>query len=137
MTYLLDTSVWYRAVSHEDSLPNDIRRIIRRPNAQFGLSVFSLWEVGKKHQIGKLKLAMSLEQWFDRALSANISVLPLSSAIIGDATSLPDFPNSDPADELITATARIHNLTLMTTDRMLRKYKHAKVKYFKPLSPKS
>jgi len=133
MTYLLDTSAWYRAVSHEASLPTDILRLIQRPKVQFGLSVFSLWEVGKKHQVGKLRLAGSLEQWFDRALSANISVLPLSSAIIGDAMSLPEFPNSDPADELITATARIHNLTLLTTDRMLKKYKHAKVKYFKPL----
>jgi PIN domain nuclease of toxin-antitoxin system len=133
MTYLLDTSVWLRAVSHELSLPMAVRNLFRDPQAQFALSVFSIWEVCKKHQIGKLKLPFSIEQWLDRALSSNISVLPLSNAIILDATRLPDFPNKDPADEIVTATARVHDLTLLTTDRLLKKYKHAKVKYFKPL----
>lgn len=131
MTYLLDTSAWYRSVSHDASLPADIRRLIQQKNAQFGLSIFSLWEIGKKVQIGKLNLPMSLDRWLDHAVSANITVLPLSHAIITDAMSLPDFPNNDPADELITATARIHDMTLLTTDRLLKKYPHAKVKYFR------
>ena len=133
MTYILDTSVWLRAVSNEASLPMAIRQILSDSKAQFALSAFSIWEIFKKHQIGNLKLPLSIEQWLERSLAANISVLPLSNAVILEATRLPDFPNNDPADEIITATARIHDLTLLTTDRLLRRYKHAKVKYFKPL----
>ena len=133
MTYILDTSVWLRAVSNETNLPMAIRQILSDSKAQFAFSAFSIWEIFKKHQIGNLKLPLSIEQWLERSLAANISVLPLSNAVILEATRLPDFPNNDPVDEIITATARIHDLTLLTTDRLLRRYKHAKVKYFKPL----
>lgn len=33
---------------------------------------------------------------------------------------LRDFPNHDPGDELIAATARVHKLTLLTTDIRLK-----------------
>jgi PIN domain nuclease of toxin-antitoxin system len=47
---------------------------------------------------------------------------------------LPEFPTRDPADELIVASARIHNLTLITTDTKLQRYRHARIHYFKPLA---
>ena len=46
--------------------------------------------------------------------------------------SLPDFPVNDPADELIVATARVHGLTLLTTDTKLKGYGHARIRYFTP-----
>jgi PIN domain nuclease of toxin-antitoxin system len=46
------------------------------------------------------------------------------------------FPNRDPADELIVATARVHRLTLLTTDTQLRHYRHAQIRYFTPVLEK-
>ena len=46
--------------------------------------------------------------------------------------SLREFPNRDPADELIVASARVHKLILVTTDAKLKDYHHARVHYFKP-----
>lgn len=53
--------------------------------------------------------------------------------IIVEATRLPDFPVNDPADELIVATARLHQLMLWTSDTKLRGYPHATLRYFTPL----
>jgi predicted nucleic acid-binding protein len=59
------------------------------------------------------------------------TVLPAWFKVV-EAMRLPDFLNRDPADELIVATARVHKLTLLTTDTKLKGYAHAHVHYFKP-----
>ena len=133
MMYLLDTGVWLRGVMEMKSIPPPILNILAESDQIFGLSAISLWEVGKKMQIGKLKLAKDLGAWFEDALAANIQVLPLTAEVITDAMQLPEFTHRDPADELILATARIHQLTLLTTDTVLKAYKHARIRYFKPL----
>jgi len=130
VTNLLDTNVWLWGYLDSGVLPDDIRALLDRRGAQFGLSAISLWEVGKKHQIGKLDLEQELGTWLRGAVSAHIHVLPLTPEIIADAMSLPDFPNCDPADELIVATARIHRLTLLTSDTKLKGYRHARIQYF-------
>lgn len=133
MTFLLDTNVWLFAANAPDVLPQEIRTLLDRDEAQFGLSAISLWEVGKKHQIGKLELNQELGSWLKGALAAHIQVLLLTSEIVADAMSLPDFPNRDPADELIVATARVHKLTLLTADTKLKGYRHARIRYFTPI----
>ena len=133
MTHLLDTNVWLWAYLDTGALPEDVRRIVDERGAQFALSAISLWEVGKKHQIGKLDLKQELGIWLRGAVASHIQVLPLTSEIIADAMSLPDFPNRDPADELIVATARVHKLTLLTADTKLKGYRHARIRYFTPI----
>jgi PIN domain nuclease of toxin-antitoxin system len=66
------------------------------------------------------------------ALASNITVLTLTPEIVVEAMRLPAFPNRDPADELIVATARVHQLTLLTTDVQLRRYRFAPIQYFRP-----
>ena len=133
MRYLLDTGVWLRAVNQPETIPSAPLRLLQTPREMFGLAAISLWEVGKKVQIGKLPLPKDLSGWFADALAPNIDVLMLSSAVVTDAVHLPDFPNHDPADELIVATARVHKLTLITTDTKLKNYRHARIHYFKPI----
>lgn len=134
MTYLLDTSVWLRGVLELATIPEDVQRILRQPNERFAVSAISLWEVGKKNQIGKIRLKKDLDVWFRDALRPEIDVLGLSPEIVVDAMRLEQFPTRDPADELIVATSRIYDLTLLTSDTALRGYRHARIKYFKPIS---
>ncbi len=131
--YLLDTSVWLRGASESETLPTELQEILDAKAEQFGLSAISLWEVGKKHQIGKLELRKGLGTWLREAVSAHVELLPLTPEIVADAMSLPEFPNRDPADELIVATARVHTLTLLTTDTELKNYLHAKIRHFTPI----
>ena len=137
MKYLLDTSAWYLGIAEPETVPHEIQQILDSPNLLFGLSAISLWEIGKKHQIGKMKLNRELGAWLKEALGFHIHVLPLTPEIVTDAMSLPGFPNRDPADELIVATARVHKLTLLTTDTLLKNYRHARIHYFKPVMLKN
>jgi PIN domain nuclease of toxin-antitoxin system len=137
MDYLLDTSVWLRGALFGQTLPGDARRILGNSKAQLAISIYSLWEAAKKHQKGKLPLPMDLAEWFKIAIPPNVRVLPLTPEIIVESTRLPDFPVNDPGDELIVATARVHNISLLTTDTQLRGYRHARVQYIKPIQPKS
>ena len=132
MTYLLDTGVWIRAVNQAATIPPAVLRILTAPRESFGLAAISLWEVGKKVQIGKLPLPKDLPLWFADALAPNLEVLPLSDEVVVEAMRLPEFPNRDPADELIVATARVHRLTVLTTDTKLKGYRHARIHYFRP-----
>jgi PIN domain nuclease of toxin-antitoxin system len=134
--YLLDTGVWIRAVTEFQSIPPGVLGILKASGQTYGLAAISLWEVGKKVQTGKLSLPKDLPGWFTDALAPNIEILPLSAAVVTDAVRLPQFPNRDPADELIVATARVHKLTLLTTDTKLKIYRHAHIQYFKPIHSK-
>ena len=132
MKYLLDTGVWLRAVNEFQSIPAHVLRLLKIPNEMYGLAAISLWEVGKKVQSGKLPLPKDLTDWFRDALAPNIEILSLSPPVVIDAMRLSQFPNRDPADELIVATARVHELTLLTTDTKLKNYRYARIHYFKP-----
>lgn len=134
MTCLLDTNAWLWSVNEPAALPEPVRALLESEGPRFGLSIISVWEVAKKHQIGRLGLSVPLDEWLDKALTTAIDLLPLTPGIITSAMDLPAFINNDPADELIVATARHHDLLLVTSDRKLRGYKHARVHYFKPRS---
>ena len=133
MRHLLDTGVWLRAVNQPQTIPAGALRLLQTPREMFGLAAISLWEVGKKVQAGKLSLPKDLPGWFTDALASNIELLALTGDVVTDAMRLPEFPNRDPADELIVATARVHKLTLLTTDTKLKDYRHARIHYFTPI----
>jgi PIN domain nuclease of toxin-antitoxin system len=125
--------VWLRAVSRAAHRAR-ARRLLEAPRQTFGLATISIWEVGKKVQIGKLALPKDLAAWFADALAPNIEVIPLSAEVVTEAMRLSAFPTGDPADELIVASARLRNLILLTTDRRLKGYPHARIQYFRPLA---
>ena len=122
MKYLLDTGVWLRAVNEPQTIPRSALRLLQTPRDIYGLAAISLWEIGKKVQVGRLPLPKDLPAWFADALAPNIEVFALSAEIVTDAMRLPEFPNRDPADELIVATARVIGATLMTRDRRILDY---------------
>src|SRR4051812_605634 len=135
MDYLLDTSIWLRGTLFGQTLPEEARRIVSNPRLNLAISIYSLWEVAKKHQKGKLPLPLDLATWFKASIPQHVQILPLTPEIITESTRLPDFPVNDPGDELIVATARVYKLPLLTTDTALKGYRHARIHYFKPIEP--
>jgi len=79
----------------------------------------SLLETAILYRLGRLELDVSLEDFFSVALSADLHLLELTSAIAGATNQLPkNFPG-DPFDRTIVATA-VLDVTLITTDRAIR-----------------
>ena len=124
MKYVLDTHVWFWALTDPAKIPARVRKALEDPkNAPHGLSAISVWELAKLVQKGRIRLTIPLSDWIAKALDpAWIEVIPLSPQICVDSTNLPGGFHSDPADELIVASARSAGATLVTADRHLRNY---------------
>jgi len=116
------------------TIPATERHLLGQRDEQFGLSAISLWEIAKKAQLRKLDLKKDIGIWLEESTGPEFNVFQLDAKTVAEAMRLPSFPNRDPADELIVATARVHDLILLTTDRALRTYKHARIHYFKPVA---
>ena len=125
-TYLLDTCAWIDAFSAPELLKPQARKLI---NAQrlIHVSAISLLEVARKEAKGELVFGMPLAEWFRIALPQNrVKIIDASPEIAIDATRLPEWAHKDPADQLIVATARVHRLTLLTSDGKILAYPHVK-----------
>jgi len=61
----------------------------------------------------------AIPQNFSAALPDSVQVLPITPEIAVASTQLKNF-HSDPADQLLVATAQCHRLTLLASDRLIR-----------------
>ena len=79
-------------------------------------------------EVGRLTLPCSVTDWITAALSyPGIALLDLTPRIAIESTQLPGTFHRDPADQIIVATARVHNLSLLTVDHKIRAYPHVKI----------
>ncbi len=123
---VLDTQVWLWWNLGTGRLRETQRQAIADNEATgLGISAISLWEVAKLAEYKRVELPMEIGAWFDRALSGRgISVLPLTPEIAVESTTLPGEFHSDPFDQIIVATARVHGCDLVTSDRQIIRYPH-------------
>ncbi|NJN82554.1 MAG: type II toxin-antitoxin system VapC family toxin [Caldilineaceae bacterium] len=123
---VLDTHVFLWWVVDPDRLTNPQKDAIQRHEAErIGVSAITCWEIAKLNQLGRLTLDRSLVDWLETALSyPGIELLPLTPEIAIASTQLPDGFHSDPADEMLIATARVFDCPLVTADRKVRAYPH-------------
>lgn len=129
MNYLLDTHVWIWANAAPDQLTRKQRNLLASPpeNASFLLSSISLWEICKLAEKGRIDFFEDLEQWVESALDMpNLKVVPLDFRIFFKSTTLPQPFHNDPADQMIVATARFHDATILTQDQQMLDYRFVK-----------
>jgi len=60
-------------------------------------------------------------------------LIELTPQIAIESTKLPGSFHGDPADQIIVATARIHDVFLLTVDSKILKYEHVKT-FEKPVT---
>jgi len=123
---VLDTHVWIWWVHADAKLPNRLREQMQDENdGALGISVISCWEIAKLVEHGRLILPTPVEEWIGRALTyPGTKLLELTPKIAIESTQLPAPFHRDPADQMIVATARIHNCPLATLDEKLLSYPH-------------
>jgi len=122
--YLLDTCAWIDAFSAPELLKPQVRKLINSQRLIHVASI-SLLEVSRKEAAGQLIFGMPLSDWFRVALPENrVKVIELSPEVSIDATRLPAWEHKDPGDRIIVATARIHRLTVLTSDAKILGYPH-------------
>lgn len=125
---LLDTHIWWWALSEPENLSATALATIKETKADARLiASISIWEFAMMVARKKIELKTSPESWLSRAIhGTGIQVIELSPEIAVESCRLPGEFHRDPADQIIVATARVHNLSLVTKDQKILGYPHVK-----------
>lgn len=126
MKYLLDTHTWIWSVLDDPRLSRRARAALGAVagHDHVGLAAISLKEASWHLARGRIAVNERFGPWplwlRAAAVSPHLEVLPLTVDVAIESEQLGDAFPRDPADRLIAATARVHNLTLITSDRPMR-----------------
>jgi PIN domain nuclease of toxin-antitoxin system len=110
-------------------LSDTVIKLITAPSGydELLLSAISPWEFCKLIEKGKLSIKGSPIKWLEDAFDLpKFRLIPLSPLVAFESTNLiPPF-HSDPADQIIVASAKIENAVIISKDKLLHDYKHIK-----------
>lgn len=121
--YLLDTRAWFWLVTGDDRIAPEVAAKLETASneGRVSLSQISTWEIALKVSLGKIELTRPVDIWL-RDNVVGISMFDYSLDIVVESTRLPGSLHKDPADRFIVATARVHDLVLVTTDGPILDY---------------
>ncbi len=122
MRALLDTHAFIWWATDDPSLTDAAREIISNPENEIFLSAVSTWEMAIKIAIGKMTLALPLDQFVGSQLTQyRFAPLPVTYDHTYCVSSLPHH-HRDPFDRLLIAQAMTENLVLLTADGQFPQY---------------
>ncbi len=122
---LIDTHIWlwYASLNPRLHQPGCTAIDAAIRSGRLRVSVISLWEISQLEAAGRFHLNMPVEEWIQATLALpGLKVIQLELPIILDAHRLPGEFHKDPADQILVATARHHELTLLTEDKKILEY---------------
>jgi PIN domain nuclease of toxin-antitoxin system len=119
MRLLLDTHIWLWSRMQPERLGRRLARILEDPAHELWLSPLSLWEAQLLAEKGKILFTPTAQDW----ITAALETLPMKEAsltfAVAEARSEVSLPHGDPVDQMLAATARVFDLTLVTADKHL------------------
>lgn len=123
---LLDTHVWlWFALGRTERLAAPVRKKIEAAahGGKLAVSAISVCEIGMLEAKGRIVLGLSCEKWITTALALpGLRLIGLEPEIAIASSRLPGEIQGDPADRILTATARAHDAVLATADERLVEY---------------
>lgn len=118
MKLLLDTHVLLWTLLDQRRLSSETRTAIQSEESEIFVSVVSPWEFAIKRSLGKLETPVDLEPALE---DQGFKLLPVQLRHIQGIRSMPRH-HGDPFDRMLVAQAIADGLTLVTSDRTLRRY---------------
>ena len=123
MKYLLDTHAFLWFVTDDDKLSSNARSIIKNSNNEVYFSAVSAWEMSIKVRLGRLTIEEALEPFIIKQLAENnFSTLSITIFHSIYTSKLPEI-HKDPFDRMLIAQAQVENLSLISRDKNIKKYK--------------
>ena len=126
---MLDTHTWIWWHMNPQKLSQKVKRIVGNTDRydEILLSAISPWEFSKLLEKKKIGISCDPEDWINSALDMpKFRLIPLSPVLAYRSTVLPQPFHSDPADQIIVATAREENATILTKDERILTYKNVR-----------
>ena len=127
MKYLLDTHTWIWWNMNPQKLSKKVKDLIGNAEIydEILLSAISPWEFSKLLEKERLGILCNPEDWIKTALDMpKLRLVPLSPILSYRSTMLPKPFHNDPANQIIVATAREENATILTKDERILAYKN-------------
>jgi len=119
---LLDTHAFLWWVEDAPQLSAKAREQIADASRSCFVSVASCWEMAIKSSLGKLRLALSVEDYVSHHIAENgFRLLPIALEHAASVESLP-FHHCDPFDRLLAAQAVRDDLLLVSADSTFDAY---------------
>ena len=124
---LLDTHTWIWAADGGAKLGSKARRLLDRTSVRtpgsLCISAVSAFEIAALHTAGRLQLSLPVERWIRESIQrAYLRTLDVTRDISVDAGFIPARALPDPIDRWLVATAREHEMPLVTADRAILGY---------------
>lgn len=123
---LLDTHIWIWLSLGIDRLANTrgLEAIERaKQGGRIHLSIISIWEMGALVAKGRIQVRQNLQDWIRNATAIRgFRLEPISLGAAIECTRLPGKFYSDPADQILVATARELDVPLVTADSRILAY---------------
>ncbi|MCD6584608.1 MAG: type II toxin-antitoxin system VapC family toxin [Desulfobacteraceae bacterium] len=129
MIYMLDTHTWIWWNMNPQKLSQRVKEIIGNTNMyeEILLSAISPWEFSKLLEKQRIAISCNPEDWINTALDMpKLRVVPLSPILSYRSTVLPQPFHNDSADQIIVATAREENATILSKDEKIIAYKNVR-----------
>ncbi len=118
MRLLLDTQVLIWALRKPERLADATRRAITAGETRVFVSMASPWEMAINEALGNLTPPDDLEV---RLEEKRFELLPISMRHTRAVAALPDH-HGDPFDRMLIAQAQVDGMTLVSSDREIRRY---------------
>ncbi len=124
--HLVDTHIWiwYAQGDHRrlnQHAAKALQSLDEQENAY--LSIMSIWELGMLAATQRLVLDMPAQEWVTRFFErTRFQALGLEIPVTLDAGQLPGEIHGDPVDRILVATARHHDLILLSADKHVLRY---------------
>ena len=126
---LLDTHALIWSQESPELLGDVARGVMADADTRLYVSPVSSLEIARLAWGGRLTVAGHVRTWVCEAMAALLAeTIALSHEIAAGAYELPGEFHRDPADRVLVASARVHDLTVLTADDRILAYRHVLTK---------
>ena len=122
MKLLLDThtAIWW--INGHENLSSPAKTMLLASENSLYISIVSAWEVAIKTSLGKLpEFHGGVRAFLAKVYAMPVTLLPVMPLHVEIVETLP-FYHRDPFDRLLTATAMVEPMTILTADENIKKY---------------
>lgn len=130
MRYLIDSHIGIWMITQPNLIKDSVRDILLDANCEIFISTVSFWEISLKYSMGKLNIIGASPEVFRIELEAacQVSILDLKLEDTISFYKLSTFHHKDPFDRMMVWQAIRNNLTFITDDEQIYKYKDCGLK---------